>query len=72
MDFTLSFYFSYKFTNQPYQKEFMTWLNAKRPGNKIRAGKSDLVSLDMAGKLLIYRSLFFFYQKHLTKLGYSL
>lgn len=50
----------------------MTELNAKRPGNKIRAGKSDLVSLESAGKVLIYRSLLFFYQEYLTKLGYSL
>lgn len=50
----------------------MTYLNAKRPGDKLSTGNSDLISLDITGKLLIYRSLFFFYQKFLTKLGYSL
>lgn len=53
----------------------MTELNTKRPGNKLGAGNSDLVSLNTAGKLQIYRSLFFFlfsYQKCLTKLDYGL
>ena len=42
------------------KRKFMTLLNAKRPGDKLRAGNSDLVSLAITVKLLIYRSLVFF------------